>query len=144
MKKTLIIALLVALVLGIFTACNGDVFEDLVEGQKTITLKINEFDYVYGWTFDGEENEIVVSIPSGCTKWVDMVGEKIKVYFNDFSFELTLGDVEEAACYIYTDNYEYIHAYLAELLKGTNTISINSDITPGETYMLYIDYSFDM
>ena len=143
MKKTLIITLLVALVLGVFTACNGDVFEDLVDKKEEATI-ILELDQ-YPWTFDGEDKEeIVVSIPSGCTKWVDMVGEKITVYFYNSPFELTLGEVDERACYIYTDNYEYIHAYLAELLKGTNTISINSDITPGETYMLYIDYSFDM
>jgi len=143
MKKTLIITLLVALVLGVFTACNGDVFEDLVDKKEEATI-ILELDQ-YPWTFDGEDKEeIVVSIPSGCTKWVDMVGEKITVYFYNSPFELTLGEVDERACYIYTDNYEYIHAYLAELLKGTNTISINSDITPGETYMLYIDYGFDM
>lgn len=79
MKKTLIIALLAVLVLGAFTACNGDVNADL-SGGRTITLDI----YNAGWTFDNGSKSLAVTIPAGCTKWGDLEDNcPIKVKFNN-------------------------------------------------------------
>ena len=141
MKKTLIIALLVALVLGIFTACNGDVFEDLVEGQKTITLKINEYDYVYyDWTFDNGTDTLELAIPSGCTTWGDLVG-KISITITDGTDTETLPLIsKDSDVYFFVvDGGDYYYGWVDSDAKGTTIVQNNTSIALGKTYEMYIE-----
>ena len=137
MKKTLIIALLVALVLGVFTACNGDVFADLVEKEdvkKVITLKIsnsNEYSFV-----DGKATK-EIEIPSGCEKWGQFAAEGFSVEVEDtedHSYDLELksqdGFVYFASGYVYSSiNLE---------AKGSSTVKTDDAISAGGTYLLTI------
>ena len=86
MKKTLIITLLIALVLGIFTACNGDVYSDLV-GKRIITLVLSEEAKDDNITFKDGSDTLVLEIPSGCKTWKDLAD-------SEFSIEVKEGDNE--------------------------------------------------
>ena len=92
MKKVSIIILLTALILGAFTACNGDVFSDLMPkpeptSKGTITLEIPEGT---GWSdvsFDNTEDVRTkeLEIPKDCETWAEYLEKvtDIKLYLND-------------------------------------------------------------
>jgi len=137
MKKTLIIALLAVLVLGVFTACNGDVNAELagVENKKTITLGMMYSTY----KFEDDTYTKVLEIPSGCNTWKDLAekGCSIEIKKDASRWTLTLGEKEGNACFKSNplEKYSFIH----ENVKVSIPPKAYTDtIENGETYLLNI------
>lgn len=87
MKKTMIIALLIVLVISVFTACNGDVNADMAD-KKTITLEIPS-----GWVWvfgDNETKTKEVEIPSGCETWQQFLETEPSISIKHGDIVLTL------------------------------------------------------
>jgi hypothetical protein len=140
MKKTMIIALLVTLVLGVFTACNGDVNAD-IEEKNTVTFSI----YNHGsddWVFDNGTETMELNIPSGCVKWSDLIGKASISVKNSTSCiqpkTLDLKEYEGYACFI-LDEDDYIEAgiYFNSKKLGDDVL-IDSEIVIDGTYTLSI------
>lgn len=133
MKKTLIIALLAVLVLGVFTACNGDVNADL-SGGKTITFELKESG---SYVFDNDTKKMEFEIPSGCTKWGDLDEKcqiKVKTSSNDSTITLTLKEAN-SMMYFYEGTTQKL--YITAPVKGfPSSISSDAAILFGETYSL--------
>ena len=138
MKKTLIITLLIALVLGVFTACNGDVNADISgDTERTITL-ILEGNY---WKFDNDTDTLVINIPSTCNTWKDLknAGCTITVQSSTIapttltlnSYSLT--DVEYAG---FTNTSFQGRVYF--ISKAAAYTPIDSEIEIGGTYGIYV------
>lgn len=122
MKKVSIIILLTVLLLSAFTACNGDVFSELMPKddpeptpKRVITLEIpSTWEY---FSFDESDASVktkTLEIPEDCDTWAEYLEEvtdiKVyrvaplvpyeytlavkadKVYFGDFQFGLILKD----------------------------------------------------
>ena len=156
MKKTLIIALLIALVLGVFTACNGEVFAELIGGgAKTITLKLDDEitkkEDVGGWWWgyvilDGvtEKTEIEVQIPEGASTWSD-VEDLLPLRFGYYyTYSPQSGPNHTYDCTI-TDEYDEVFyncgGYWLNISTSTSSeglVKTVDEIEPGTTYYLCI------
>ena len=137
MKKTLIIALLVALVLGVFTACNGEVAPSKKEEtKKEITLEINSL--IFGeLSFTGGDNSKTFDV-TGSESWEQLIDELTigLTYDNDQSFEFSIkSDVdgymyfETSTTIISLDLYVYSEASCTdpdERLKSGEELSNNT------------------
>lgn len=148
MKKVSIIILLTALILGAFTACNGDVFSDLMPEpeptpKRTITLEIPEDEYWANVSFDSSSavKTKVLEIPEDCEKWADYLTKvtDVKVYNN--GTPLTLNKE------YYDGVYFGVHVY-GILLDDTkvappDTVLVDNEIVIGGTYILNKDSSWD-
>lgn len=131
MKKTLIIALLAVLVLGAFTACNGDVNAELAgSGEKrVITLQLAN-----GYKFNNNTDTLVMDIPSGCDTWTSLktAGCQITVKIGEEEISMNLDS------YI-MDSTEYAGftkgPYLGKIyLKGSEYQTIDGKIEIGGLY----------
>jgi len=145
MKKSLIIALLIALVIGMFTACDGDVFADLIdekeETKRTITLIIKDF-YGHGWTFKDGTETITKEIPADCTTWGDLVEEGFTVDMKKSATTptWTLLNHGDLVWFSYEPGDLVVSVELDN--KAINSTSVNEEIIIGETYIIAIfDYS---
>ncbi len=138
MKKVSIIILLTALILGAFTACNGDVFSELMpKPKRVITLEIPSIweDVSFDNTEDVKTKEL--EIPEDCETWADYLTKVtgIKVYYVDPLEEYTLRVV---------DNKVYfgdIHGYGLKLddskvVPELETVEASATIEIGGTYTL--------
>ena len=139
MKKTMIIALLAVLVLGAFTACNGDVNAELA-GSRTITLEIVDI-YEDDWKFNNGTKTLVVTIPEGCETWGDLVG-KISITIMDGNTTKTLplisaGTAPDDDVRFYVDDY-YGSVKPNAKWSPTMTVKRNTSIALGKTYELHI------
>jgi hypothetical protein len=144
MKKTLIITLLVALVLGIFTACNGDIFADLIEEKKeekrVITLKIVD-DETY--SFEDGKSTKEIEIPSDCTTWGDFQkkGYSITIKTSNNTYTLNL-ITDYYGYYVYFQKNDVGGFFLREGVKsGLPTVETDEEIAIGETYKLSISFA---
>lgn len=152
MKKVSIIILLTALILGAFTACNGDVFSDLMPEpeptpKRTITLKIRST--WEGLSFDDTEDIKTkeLEIPEDCETWADYLEEviDIKVYDTYWPEPFTLmvrnEDNKVYFCRWIESDSEY-YPYYGLQLEGPKvpdipeSIEANKNIESGETYVL--------
>lgn len=137
MKKTMIIALLAVLVLGAFTACNGDVNAELAgSGEKrVITLQLDN-----GYKFNNDTDTLVMDIPSGCGTWTSLktAGCQITMKIGEEEIPMNLDS--------YTiDSIEYAGfkkgAYLGRIYlksKGADYQTIDGKIEIGGIYGIYI------
>ena len=89
MKKVSIIILLTALILGVFTACNGDVFSDLMPEPEPTPKRIITLEIPSTWSnVSFEDTEDVrtkeLEIPEDCDTWAEYLEEftEIAVYTN--------------------------------------------------------------
>lgn len=138
MKKTMIIALLAVLVLGAFTACNGDVNAELA-GSRTITLEIVDSN---NWKFDNEKTSLVVAIPEGCETWGDLVGkisititkenttQTLPLLLDGSKVRFLVGDGSS-----HCDYYGYVNS---EAKISYQEVQNNTSIASGKTYEIYI------
>lgn len=139
MKKTLIIALLVALVLGVFTACNGDVNAALM-GKRTITLEIDNT-YSANWTFADGKKTMELPISSDWTKWEDALDKcEITVKNDNDSIEatkLTLTVLSSDYAHFVGDDiwghFVFSHKSFAPTVELSDTIEV------GGTYTIILD-----
>ena len=148
MKKVSIIILLTVLLLSAFTACNGDVFSELMpepepEPKRVITLEIpSTLEYV---SFDNTEDVKTkeLEIPKDCETWADYLTKvtDVKVYsiYGTETYTLMVKDEKVYFCFKYT-NSDYLVAFGLELndSKGDPLPSVNAsaDIVIGGTYTL--------
>ena len=145
MKKTLIIALLIALVLGVFTACDGEVNADMSGGTKIITLEL----YNANWYFTETGTDTMeLEIPSDCRTWADLEakGSIISVtQSGKEASELTLShytDYEDQKTYAH-----YFHEYGSYAISAAFHPIVGKSFTPtlissdidSENYKVYID-----
>ena len=148
MKKVSIIILLTALILGAFTACNGDVFSDLMpkpepEPKRIITLEIPEGE---GWanvSFDSSSavKTKELEIPEDCDTWKKYLEKVTDIKVYDNGTPLTLNKE-------YFDEVFFGHYVYGILLDDTkvappDTVSVDSEIVIGGTYILNKDSSWD-
>lgn len=153
MKKVSIIILLTALILGAFTACNGDVFSDLMPKddpeptpKRTITLEIPST-----WTnysFDESDTSVKtkeLEIPENCKTWADYLEEvtDTKVYdtYHSKYFTLMKKDGKVFFCWYYESEDIYQAAFGLELDDSKvgpppETVNASADIVIGGTYTL--------
>lgn len=90
MKKVSIIILLTALILGAFTACNGDVFSELMpKPKRTITLEIPED--CKTWEVYLKEVTDIAVYENGLTRVLNTNYDD-KVYFGVHKYGLLLDD----------------------------------------------------
>jgi len=141
MKKSIIFILLTVLVLGAFTACDGDVFEDLI-GGNTITLEIPE--EWYWMSFDSNNHDVKtkdVTIPSGCKTWADLL-ESVGIKFYDYnkSDEYTLRVYTDEKIYFLlpndVPNYGYGLILSDAMVSYPDSTEAGANIVIGGTYML--------
>ena len=152
MKKSLIFVLLIALIFGVFTACDGDVFADLIDNDepapevRAITLEIpSNWFYV---TFDSSDTSVktkVVEVPTGCDTWAEFLAEvtNIKVidsYYPE-EYPLMVEDGKVYFCWYYSalDIYQHVYGLQLQGDKGGSdpeTITADTNITLGGTYRL--------
>ena len=148
MKKVSIIILLTALILGAFTACNGDVFSELMpESKRTITLEIPD-EYLPNVSFGESDTGVKTKefeIPKDCDTWEKYLEEvtDIIVYNNDFdrTYTLMVKDGKVYFCWWKESEHMYRPAYGLELddSKGDslpNTVDASATIEIGGTYTL--------
>ena len=137
MKKTMIIALLAVLVLGAFTACNGEVNAELA-GSRTITLEIVDSN---NWKFDNEKTSLVVAIPEGCETWGDLVG-KISITITKENTTKTLPLILEGSnvrfCVDDSGSHCSYYGHVNPNAKGFPDVQNNTSIALGKTYEIYI------
>lgn len=149
MKKVSIIILLTVLLLSAFTACNGDVFSELMPkpeptSKGTITLKIPE-----GWTkvsfdkSDTSDKTKELEIPEDCDTWAEYLEEvtDIKVYHvhtPDSVDEFILQVVDNKVYFCWEDP-----VFICNFGLGLNdskglpeTVDASADIVIGGTYTL--------
>lgn len=132
MKKTMIIALLAVLVLGAFTACNGDVNAELA-GKRTITLEIPSG---WVWSFDGNGTKTkVVEVPADCDTWAKLLDKvTISIIKND-STVLTL-QVYDNEVYFVDTSPRFGLIRDASKISYPETTSSTEMIVLGGTYVL--------
>lgn len=138
MKKTMIIALLAVLVLGAFTACNGDVNAEL-SGSRTITLEIVASNQDT-WKFNNGSNSLVVAIPEGCETWGDLV-EKISITITDGTVTKTLLlilDDSYVLFFVHDGANSYAGIVNSEAKVQIPSVKNNTSIALGKTYELHI------
>lgn len=138
MKKTMIIALLAVLVLGAFTACNGDVNAEL-SGSRTITLEIVASNQDT-WKFNNGSNSLVVAIPEGCETWGDLVG-KISITITNGDDTKTLPLILEGpnVRFLKIDNTTFYIGYVnPEAKTAYQEVQNNTPIALGKSYDLYL------
>lgn len=145
MKKTMIIALLAVLVMGVFIACDGDVNAELAGGKRVITLEILNYD----WYFTETGNKTMeLEIPADCKTWADLEakGSVINVtqqeedsselrltHFTDYSDQN-----QKVYAHYYHDYGSYaIRALFHPEVKAFAPTLISSDID-SDNYEVYI------
>lgn len=134
MKKTMIIALLAVLVLGAFTACNGDVNAELA-GKRTITLEI-----LGGvWSFDNGTKTKVVEVPADCDTWAKLLDKVTDISIKYDSTVYTLQVYGNGK--IYFGNETPWFGLIRDASKGdpypaVETTSSTEKIVLGGTYVL--------
>lgn len=136
MKKTMIFALLAVLVLGAFTACNGDVNAELF-GSRTITLEIVESG---DWEFNNGTKSLVVAIPEGCETWGDLVG-KISITITKEAVTKTLPLIsKDTNVYFFVNDSGNYYGIVKPNAKWSlpETVQRNTSIALGKTYEMYI------
>lgn len=134
MKKTMIIALLAVLVLGAFTACNGNVDEELF-GSRTITLEIVDSG---DWEFDNETKSLVVTIPEGCETWGDLVGKiSITIKLGNITTK-TLPLTSNVSNVVRFSDGGYYGLVDSEAKTAYQEVQNNTSIALGKTYEMYI------
>ena len=137
MKKTMIIALLAVLVLGAFTACNGDVNAELF-GSRTITLEIVDSG---DWEFGNGTKSLVVTIPEGCETWGDLVGKiSITITLGDATKTLPLTSNDLGVSFFVSVGGYYYFGFVNPNAKWAppETVQNNTSIALGKTYELRI------
>lgn len=144
MKKTMIIALLAVLVLGVFIACDGDVNADLVGGKREITLIVNDAHYGYGFSFDGSQSK-VLEIPADCKTWAEYLAKvkdiKLMEVYNEHTQYFPLAVYEDGKIYFMYNNVPAFGLLLKETKGGYSGDSTNSnaEIIIGGTYEVKFD-----
>ena len=142
MKKVSIIILLTALILGAFTACNGDVFSDLMpepepEPKRVITLEIPDEDaYWADFSFDDTEDVKTkeLEIPEDCKTWEEYLEKVTDIAVYEDGSPLVLNTNFDDKVYF------GVHKY-GLLLDGSkysvpDTVDADSEIEIGGTYTL--------
>lgn len=117
MKKTMIIALLAVLVLGVFTACNGDVNAELM-GKRVIKLVMSDEAIGNGFTFEDGGDSLELEIPSDCKTWKDLADAQLSIDViknNSDSIKLFVKDGEDIP---YSPGPEDGKAHFAEYHNG--------------------------
>lgn len=152
MKKVSIIILLTVLLLGAFTACNGDVFSDLMPKddpeptpKRIITLEIPDT-YWEGVSFDDTEDvkTKVLEIPEDCDTWEEYlaylaeVTTDIKVYDTyEPDDGYTLQVVGSADNKVYFGNCRYgLKLDDSKSAPPPDSVNASAEIVIGGTYTL--------
>ena len=140
MKKTMIIALLAVLVLGVFTACNGDVNAELAGGKRVITFEIDT-DQRNKYSFGNDTYTKVINVPSDCKTLGDLVDRcsfNVELVGTAYYIDFTLKAYETDKVRFEDDSYYFASFHSKEL----NYPSANEIIIIGGTYELYISHYY--
>ena len=141
----MIIALLAVLVLGAFTACNGDVNAELAGGKRVITLEILSGGSL---SFDGNGTKTkVVEVPADCDTWAKLLAKvtDIRIIWSgdeDKTYTLKVFTNETPATHhgkiYFFDEYYPVFGLVLETksLPNPDTTEASQKIVLGGTYVL--------